>query len=504
MNEALPPDSPRTYPVGKRERLTLQVESLAYGGKGVAKVEGYTVFVEGALPGQKVEAVVTRRKKRYAEARLEKVLDPSPDQVEPRCADFGTCGGCALQHFRYEAQLASKREQVADCIHRIGGLTEVEVEPALPSPSVFEYRNKMEFTFSPSRWLLPEEIANETDTPDRFGLGLHVRHRFDRVVNVERCHLMGEEASILLRRAREVTRQSGLPPYSTRTHEGFWRFLVVREGVRTGERMVHIITHAAPPDSEERSAVDRLGEALLAIGVPITSLLHGVTTGRASVAVAETVRVLAGAPVIRDEFLGLTFEIGANTFFQTNPAGAEALFREALDRGGFTSRDTVWDLYCGVGALTLPLAQRVKRVVGMELVPQAVAAAKRNARLNRIHNVEFHSGDIRRLLASSGAARAARPDAVVLDPPREGLHADVTAALLSLAPARILYVSCNPATLARDAALLVEGGYRPGSVLPADLFPHTTHVESVMTFTRGDGGSRAVPPSPRPGGSRSR
>ncbi len=471
------------YPVKKGEIVDLRVDRLAFGGRGVARVDGYTVFVEGGIPGQRVQAMVVKRKKAYAEARLVEVLEPSPHQVEPRCEHFGVCGGCALQHLDYAIQLEAKREQVADCLSRLGNLPGVPVEPAVGSPDLYGYRNKMEFSFSPTRWLEAREMAAGSPG-DRFGLGLHVRRRFDRVVNVARCRIMPEWASEVLRRVREATRASGLPPYTTRTHEGFWRFLVVREGANTGERMVHLITHRTPPGSEEERAVDRTAAALDDSALGVTSLLHGVTERKASVAFCDEVRVLRGNPVIHESLLGLTFEIGPNTFFQTNTRAAEGLFDRVLDRGAFTGDETVWDLYCGVGALSLPLARRAARVVGMELVEDSVTAARRNARLNGVENVEFLAGDIRTLLADPALAHALPPDAVVLDPPRDGLHADVTAALIALAPPRIVYVSCNPATLARDLALFTAAGYAAPSVLPVDMFPHTAHVECVAVLHR--------------------
>lgn len=471
------------YPVKRGETRMLHVERLALGGRGVARVEGYTVFVERGLPGQEVEALILRRKKSYAEARVVRVVSPGPGDVEPRCAHFGVCGGCALQHLEVAAQSEAKREQVADCLVRLGGMaaTEVEVLPPLPSPRPYEYRNKMEYSFS-TRWLTDGEVAAASEA-DRFGLGLHVPRRYDRVVNVERCHLQSETASAVVRVVREAARQSGLAPYSTRTHLGFWRFLVIRETAHTGERMVLIITHRAPPGSREERAVDALGQRLRAGGFGITSLLHGVTPSRGSVAVCDDVRILAGEPVIRESLLGFTYEIGPNTFFQTNTLGAEALFGEALRMAAVGPEDVVWDLYCGAGALTLPLARRARSVLGVELVPEAIAAAQRNAAANGVMNASFVAGDVREVLAS-GSHPA--PDVVVMDPPRDGVHARVLEAVVSAGPRRVVYVSCNPATLARDLAVLREAGYRSGPVRPVDLFPHTPHVECVTALERGE------------------
>lgn len=472
----------RTYPVKKGEVREFQVESLAFGGNGVAKVDGYTVFIGGGLPGQTVEAMVIRRKKNHGEARLLRVLQPSPDQVEPRCRHFGVCGGCRLQHLDLAAQRRAKREQVHDCLVRLGGLKDIEVAPTLASPGDYEYRNKMEFSFA-TRWLTEEELAGG-DAGERFGLGLHVRGRYDRVVNIYRCHLQDEPTSKLLRAARASAQASGQPAYSTRTHEGFWRFLVIRRGENTGDRMVLIITHQTPSGGERERAVREMAQSLAGTGVPITSLLHGVSTRKGSVAYCESVEVLKGAPHIEDTLLDFTFEIGPHTFFQTNTRAAEVLFTQALDRAELRKTDVAWDLYCGAGAFTLPLARQAARVVGAELVPQAVEAARRNAAANGVDNATFLAGDLRELIRTAALRPEDRPDVVAVDPPREGMHEEVVRALLAAAPERIVYISCNPATLARDAGLLVAGGYRPGPVQPVDLFPHTAHIESVMGFRR--------------------
>ncbi len=467
------------YPVKRGDVLPLTVERLALGGRGVARVEGYTVFVERGLPGQEVEATILRRKKAYAEARVERVLRPSPQETEPRCAHFGLCGGCALQHLEYGAQLEAKRDQVRDSLIRLGGFADPVVEETLPSPAAYEYRNKMEYSFS-TRWLTDPDAAESGES--RFGLGLHVRRRFDRVVSVERCHLQDAEGSELLGRVRSFAEASGIPFYSTRTHTGFWRFLVLRQGVHTGDRMVLLITNRATPGSAPWRAVEDLGRALAAGGIRITSLLHGMTASKGSVAFCEEVRTLAGEPVIRERLLDLTFEVGPNTFFQTNTRAAETLFREAIRMAEVTPADTVWDLYCGAGALSLPMARVAGSVLGIERVPEAIEAARRNAVLNGIDNATFLVGDVREALA---AGDHPAPDVVTVDPPREGMHADVVASLLEAAPRRIVYVSCNPATLARDLALLAAGGYVPGPVRPVDLFPHTPHIECVTVLDRG-------------------
>ena len=473
---------PRTYPVRKGETVPLRVEALAFGGQGVARIEGFTVFVPGGLPGQLVDGLIIRRRKGYAEARIERVVEPSPHQVEPRCAHFGTCGGCLLQHYDYTSQLEAKRVQVVDCMTRLGGLPNLPVAAPVPAPGSYEYRNKMEYSFGPRRWLETVEIEKDS-THDRFGLGLHPRGRHDRVLNVERCHLDDAIGAGIVTRVRDFARESGLAAYSTRDHQGFWRFLVLRTGQNTGHRMVLLITAGTQPGKPGWRAVETLAAELRAAFPEITSLIHGESDRKASVAVAERVRVLHGEPVIQERTGGFTFEIGPRTFFQTNTRQAERLFDIAVEHAALEPGDVVWDLYCGVGALTLPLAARAARAVGMELVEEAVAAARRNAVANGVTNATFHAGDIRELMRGDGV-ESQRPNVVVLDPPREGVHADVLAAVTARGPRCIVYVSCNPATLARDLAILTAAGYQPQGVQPVDMFPHTAHIECVVRLTR--------------------
>jgi 23S rRNA (uracil1939-C5)-methyltransferase len=387
------------------------------------------------------------------------------------------CGGCQLQHLDYPAQAEAKGRQVEAILRRIGGL-EVDVEPILAARESYEYRNKMEYSFGEARWLEPHELDGPGGL-DRFALGLHVPGRHDRILNISRCHLQSDAGSAVVRTVRELAAAGGLPAYSTRTHRGFWRFLVVREGANTGERMVHLITAGAAPGSREWNAVETVAAALRARDFGITSLLHGMTDAKASVAVAERVRTLFGEPVIRETLLGFTFTVGPGTFFQTNTAQAERLFRAVLERGRFEPGQRVWDLYCGVGAITLPVARLVGSVHGVEAVPEAVEAARGNAAANGVGNATFATGDLK-----DGLPEGDHPDAVVLDPPRTGVHPKALARLADLAPPRIVYVSCNPTTLARDLGVLAGSGYAVESVLPVDMFPHTGHVECVAALSR--------------------
>ncbi|HEX7878667.1 MAG TPA: 23S rRNA (uracil(1939)-C(5))-methyltransferase RlmD [Candidatus Eisenbacteria bacterium] len=470
-----------TPPVKVGQEIEVAVNDLAFGGAGVARVQGFTVFVRGGLPGQTVRARIVKRKDGFAEARIEEVLVKSPDEIAPVCRHFGPCGGCLWQNLDYNRQLAAKAGQVRDCLVRLGGIAEPPLTPPLAAPAVYGYRNKMEFSFADRAW----------DEPDcRFGVGLHVRGRFDKVLNNAECHIAAPWMAEVLATVRELAMASGLPPSQMRTHEGFFRFLVLRDGRNTGERMAHLITWPAAPGSPEERAVDGLLATVVERHPEMTSLLHGTTGSKASVAYCETWRVVAGRPTIRERLLDHHFEIGPNTFFQTNTAQAERLFTLALELAGGPI-DLAWDLYCGVGALTLPLARQARRVVGAELIEGSIEAARANAIANGVTNADFVAIDMKDALTAeglvdrSGRLVSGRPGLVLVDPPRDGLHADVTAGLNALRPPVIVYVSCNPSTLARDAARLAEGGYGMDTATPVDMFPQTAHVEMVARFRRG-------------------
>jgi 23S rRNA (uracil1939-C5)-methyltransferase len=485
------PGAPATTPaaaadVRRGALLRLRVEGLAFGARGLARVGGYVVFVDGALPGQEVAARVYRRKRDFAEAAIEEVLLPAPGQVIPACRHFGVCGGCALQHWDYALQLESKRQQVADVLRRISGVEGIEVAPTVPSPEVYGYRNKMEFSFSRRRWLEaapPADSALPEAAPEPPALGLHPRGRFGHALEIEECHLGSPRAVQVLRLVRRLAAESGLPAYTTRTHEGFWRYLVVREGKRTGDLLVNIVTNRYAPGSREEAVVRAVAEQLVCEVPGVSGVVSNLTARPASTAYGEEERLLLGRPEIREVLGEVTFEISADSFFQTNTLQAERLFARLIEHAALTGRETVLDLYCGTGAISLLAARCAARVIGIEGSEAAVADAERNASLNGITNVEFMVGDLRDALRTAPLELPA-PDVVILDPPRAGAHPRTIADVARLGPSRILYVSCNPATLARDLAPLAAAGYRAGTAEPFDMFPHTPHVEVLLPLTR--------------------
>lgn len=468
--------------IRKGAEIELEITKLAFGGDAIAHVEGLVVFLDRGIPGQRVRARITRKKSQYAQGQLLEVLSPAPGEVEAFCPHFGVCGGCRWQNLGYEDQLSWKHRHVVECLERLGGVEVAHVLPAVGSPDTRWYRNKMEFTFSNRRWLSAAEIASGEVIDRTFALGLHARGHFDRVFDVETCFLESETANAIVKEAGYCARESGLRPYSTKDHQGFWRFLVIREGKATGQRMVHVLTAG---HREAETATDELAARLRNRVGDITTLVHSISHKKAQVAVGDFSRTVFGPGYIEESLDDLRFRISAHSFFQTNTFGARRMYRIVRDLGDFKGTETVWDLYCGTGSIALFIASRVHRVVGFEIVQDAIDDAFVNCTLNGIDNCSFRAGDLKDLIQE--AARAPKlygtPDVIITDPPRAGMHPQVIKALLDVLPSHIIAVSCNPATLARDLGLLLER-YSVAAVQPVDLFPHTPHIECVVKLSR--------------------
>lgn len=467
--------------IAKGAEIELRIDKLAFGGKALARVDGFVVFLDRAVPGQTVKALITRKKRNYAEAKVIETISQSPGYRPPVCPHFGVCGGCLWQDISYEEQLFWKKAHIAECLEHIAGAAEMDIKPVTASPEVFHYRNKMEFTFSDRRWLLAEELERDFDPRSLFGLGLHVRGLFDKVLNIDTCYLQSPDAGAILREVRQWTATSGLPAYSVRTHEGFWRFLVIREAKSTGQILVHLITSGRPGAA---GAVDLLVEHLRSKFPRITTLIHSVSDKSSQVAVGDSSRVAFGPGYIEEALGELRFRISAHSFFQTNTLAALKLYETIGRLAGFEGPEKVWDLYCGTGSIGLYIASRVRSVIGIELVEEAVRDARENCLINNIGNCSFLGGDLKEVIGK--ASQMGRPDVVIVDPPRAGMHPKVVKSLLETLPERIIAVSCNPASLARDAALLLDA-YDIREVQPIDLFPHTPHLECVVRFDRKHG-----------------
>ena len=460
------------------EEIVLQIEDVAYGGLGVARVDGVVVFVENGLPGQTVRARILKKKSDYLTARVLDVLKSADYEIPTKCSHFGVCGGCKWQNVAYEKQLAFKQKIVQDSLQRIGGFYDISVQPTLPSPDVFFYRNKMEFSFSDRRWLLANQEQEEK--PKDFALGLHVPRRYDKIVDIDACYLQSEESNALLNLVKEFALKSGLSPWSTASHTGFWRHLVIREGKHTGQRMVNVVT-----SEKDEAMMTKLAEAVRTSGVPVSSFVNNMNRSKGSTAFGEEEWTVLGEPVIREKLGDYAFEISANSFFQTNTRQSERLYDTVIDLAAFTGNEIVYDLYSGTGTISIYISKLVRQVLGIEVIEAAVLDARRNKALNQVENVEFVLGDVKDEMkrVEELVDVVGRPDVLIIDPPRAGLHPKSVQSILKLAPKKIVYVSCNPTTLARDLAEW-KGCYQLQSVQPVDMFPHTYHIETVALLER--------------------
>ncbi len=461
----------------------VEITGASSEGKAIARIDGMVVFVTGAVPGDMVDLQVTAVKRRHVEAVVKEVHRASPDRVQPFCQHFGVCGGCKWQHLSYPKQLEYKRQQVIDNLERIGGLQLPEVFPTLPSPEITYYRNKLEFTGSSSRWFTSDELASLGEIGDRNALGFHIPGRFDKVLDIAQCHLQPDPSNAIRLWVRLFAAENDLSFYDVREHVGFIRNLTIRNTIG-GEWMVHLAL-----GHEDVQARERLLEGLLNAFPQITSLLWTINPKRNDTIWDLDIHVFHGRDHIIEELPTgldrdpLKFRVGPKTFFQTNPIQTVNMFRLTREWAQIAPDDLVYDLYCGVGSISLFVAPLAGKVVGAEIVPEAIEEARRNAELNGITNVRFEAGDLKDLLNRDFIERNGRPDVLITDPPRSGMHEDVVMRILEMAPKRIVYVSCNPATQARDLAWMKDA-YEITRVQPVDMFPHTYHVENVVSLER--------------------
>lgn len=446
--------------------------------------DGIRIFVEGtAAVGDIVRARVTKIKKRYLVARLDEVVRGSDRRSLPRCAQFGICGGCKWQHLDYAEQLRIKRKQVSDALEHLGRFESPPVADCLAAPDAYGYRNKIDMDFTDQRYLLPDEIGRDPeqlDKPPDFALGFHAPGCFAKAVDIDYCHLASPEMNAAVDGVRRYCLDRRLSIYSTFTHQGMLRNLVVRRGERSGELMVNLITSEHDPEwmlGLRDALLDRLGDRL-------TTLVNGISTRKNSVAFNEREVVLHGPGTITDRLGHGSYRISPNSFFQTNTMQAEALYREIATAARLSGSETVYDLFCGTGSIALYIADQCARVLGIEREESAVADAMKNAAAHGAGNCMFRQMDLMHFGAIRGELEAfGLPDVVITDPPRAGMHSKAVEMLRQLAPPAVVYVSCNPASLARDGQLLCEGGlYRLMQVQPVDLFPQTNHIESVARF----------------------
>jgi 23S rRNA (uracil1939-C5)-methyltransferase len=450
-------------PVQRDQELELSIESLAFGGNGVARLDGFVVFVRRGLPGDTVKARVTKVQRRHAEAVATEIVTPGPVRVEAPCAHYPACGGCRFQDLAYETQVATKHQWVADSLQRIAGLTDAPLEPIVPAASQFHYRNKMEYSF--------------TQREDGPTLGLHKAGRWDEVLQIDKCWITTDVGNAIRNTMHDWAREEKLTAYDQETHEGYLRHLMVREGRNTGQALVQLVTNRG-----ERFDRERLIEVLTAI--PEVKSIHWSINEGVSETTELPTELIWGEDAIEEEIGGLRFRVRPNAFLQTNTEMAEQLYAIAREFAGLTGNETVYDLYCGIGTIGLSMAKDAMTVWGIEISEESVACAIENQELNAIGNTAFFAGNVGEVLADL-RTRAGDPDVVVVDPPRAGLAGKALKRLGEIAAPRIVYVSCNPTTLAGDLKRLSDDyGYRLVRARPVDMFPHTPHVECVALLER--------------------
>ena len=453
----------------------MMIESCAAEGKALTHWNGIVVFVPFAVPGDIVDIRVIKKSKNYYEGRIERIVEPSKDRLEPFCEHFGTCGGCKWQPLPYQLQLDAKRKQVEDQLVRIGHLEVPEIRPTIPSDQIRYYRNKLEFTFSSRRWLMKDEDPESIPPEDRAGLGFHVGKFFDKVLDIKHCYLQKDPSNAIRMFIKEYAVAHGFEFYDIRQNTGFIRNMFIRT-TDTSELM--LIVCFAHEDREKREGLlNAVGERF-----PEITSLYYIINSKLNDSIGDQDCILfKGEPFIREKMENLTFRIGPKSFYQTNSAQALKLYTVARDFAKLTGSETVYDLYTGTGTIAQFVSSKAGKVIGIEYVPEAIEDAWKNAEANGITNCEFFAGDMKDVLSASFIAEHGRPDVIILDPPRAGIHPDVAKTILEAAPSRMVYVSCNPASQARDLAIFSEK-YRITAVQPVDMFPHTQHVENVCAL----------------------
>ncbi|MCH5220950.1 MAG: 23S rRNA (uracil(1939)-C(5))-methyltransferase RlmD [Muribaculaceae bacterium] len=455
----------------------VEIVDVAAEGNALARVDDMVVFVPFGAPGDCVDIKLEKKKKNYAEGRITVFHKQSELRVESPCCHFTICGGCRWQHLPYDYQLQCKRKQVVDALQRIAKVELPEIPQVIGSKNVWEYRNKMEYTFSNKSWLTFEQLNSGVDFPDRDAAGFHIPGAFDKVLDINRCYLQDDISNAMRRFVKDYGKKHSLPFYDLKAQQGFLRTMMVRIA-STGEIMVVLVVGESRPTETES-----LLKALIDEFPQITSLMYVINTKVNDTIGDLPVHLFYGKEYIEEEMEGLRFRVGPKSFYQTNSVQAYELYKVARNFAGLTGNELVYDLYTGTGTIANFVSRRARKVIGVEYVPEAIEDAKVNSAINGIENTMFFAGDMKDVLTDDFISEHGRPDIMIIDPPRAGMHNDVVETILRAEPPVIVYVSCNPATQARDIAIL-DSKYRVKAVQPVDMFPHTQHIENVVKLVK--------------------
>ncbi len=454
-----------------------EIVDISSEGKSVAKVDGMVIFVDGGVPGDIADVMITRKKNNYAEGHVVTLKIPSENRIEPKCEHFGYCGGCKWQHMTYDTQLVFKQKTVEDALTRIGHLDISNLKPIFPNKESYFYRNKLEFSFSDKKWLTNEEVKSGVAIDNRNALGFHIPKMFDKILDIKNCYLQEEPSNSIRNEIRDFANKHGLTFFGVRDKTGLLRTLMIRSS-SNGELMVLIQFFENQPEN-----ISLLLNHLKNTFPQITSLQYVINQKGNDTLQDLEIITFSGRDHIFEEMEGLKFKISAKSFYQTNSPQAYELYKITRDLCGLTGNEVVYDLYTGTGTIANFVAKKAKKVVGVEYVEDAVIDAKNNSDFNNISNTLFYPGDMKDVLNESFIKTHGQPDVIITDPPRAGMHEDVISVILKAAPQKIVYVSCNPATQARDLAMMV-GHYDIKEIKPIDMFPQTAHVENVVLLER--------------------
>lgn len=449
------------------------ISDVAAEGQSLARVNDMVVFIPFGAPGDVADIKIDRKKRNYAEGHIVKLTHPSEIRIEPRCGHFTLCGGCRWQHLPYDYQLQCKQRQVKDALERIAKIELPEINPIKGSENIWAYRNKMEYTFSNKKWLTFEQLNSGEEFTDRDAAGFHIPGAFDKVLDIEKCHLQDDLGNRIRLFVKDYGKKNGYTFYDLRNQFGFLRTLMIRIA-STGEVMAVMVF-----GEEDMPRINALLDALKAEFPEITSLHYVINTKVNDTISDQEIICCSGKPYIEEEMEGLRFRVGPKSFYQTNSRQAYELYKVARDFAGLTGNELVYDLYTGTGTIANFVASKARKVIGIEYVEDAIKDARINSEVNGIGNTLFYAGDMKDVLTDEFVAGHGHPDVMIVDPPRAGMHADVVGVIMRARPKRIVYVSCNPATQARDLALL-DPLYKVMEVQPVDMFPHTQHVENVV------------------------
>lgn len=467
--------------MGRRKELPLlervKITDIGAEGNAVARVENLVVFVPMLIPGDVVDLKIIKKRKKYLEGRVINFHEYSPDRIKPRCKHFGVCGGCKWQHLPYELQLKFKEKQVRDNLVRIGKVDQPDIKPIIGSDDIFLYRNKLEYTFSDKRWLTQEEISSDNKFEKEGALGFHIPGLFDKVLDIEECHLQPEPSNSIRNSVREYSIRNNLSFFDLREQQGLLRNIVIRNSLKGDVMVIVVFFHE---DIEKRVG---LLDFIAAEFPSVTSLMYVINSKRNDSLHDQLPILYKGEDFLVEEMDNLKFRIGPKSFYQTNTKQALVLYRQALNFADLKGTETVYDLYSGTGTITNYVAPYAQKVIGIEYVDDAVADARINSEINGITNTQFFAGDMKDVISDEFFIKNGRPDVIITDPPRAGMHEDVIKIIAKAAPDKIVYISCNPGTQSRDIQMLSEG-YQVAGVQPVDMFPHTHHVENIVLLKR--------------------